>query len=483
AGDGNNLATLISPNATVEEMYLAQKLSRGLGSNNIDHRLRQTDFSDQSLAPIYPSLGMPISELESIDAVLLIGSNIRKEQPLAGIRIRKAALNGARVMAVNPVDYGFNFPLSEMELGSPAVMVRQLAGISKALLKLKGEQGPNELSSLLANVDSNDIQLAMAEHLHSADKAVVLMGNLAQSCAHYADLRALANLLADLSGGRFGQFTDGANATGAWLAGAVPHRLAAAAGDCRGMNVAECLQHARRAYLLIGIDPELDINNAARTGAALNGAECVISMSCFDSPALREQCDVLLPIATFTETSGTYVNCETRWQSFAGAVAPMGEARPAWKVLRVLGNFFELAGFDYLSSEEVRDELQSDCSNLGASRSVAFAYPAQLREDKTVQRLGEVSIYAVDAYTRRSDALQNTLDAMSIVARMNSSLAAKYGVKTGDKVIVSQENGTAELSVEVDDRVADNCVIIPAGIQAAATLGENFAAVSLAKNG
>ncbi|MDH5182358.1 MAG: NADH-quinone oxidoreductase subunit NuoG [Gammaproteobacteria bacterium] len=481
--DGNNLATLISPNATVEEMFLAQKLARSLGSNNIDHRLRQSDFSDQALAPAYPSLGMPIKELESVDAALLIGCNVRKEQPLAAIRLRKAAMHGAKVMAINPVDYGFNFPLSEMELGSTTVMVKQLAGVAKALLKLKGEQGPAELDRLFANIDSNDIQLAMAEHLHSADKAVVLMGNLTQSCAQYADIRALASLLSNLSAASLGQFTDGANAAGGWLSGAIPHRLAAAAQDCSGMNVTESLEQVRKAYLLIGLEPELDINNAARTRAALQASECVISLSSFDSDALREQSDVLLPIAAFTETSGTYVNCEGKWQSFAGAVQPSGEARPAWKILRVLGNFFELSGFDYVSSEEVRDELHSACADIPADKFSQVAYPSGLSDDAPLQRLGEISIYAVDAYTRRSEALQNTIDAMSVVARMNSQLASSHGIQTGDKIIARQGEASAMLIVEIDERVADACVVIPAGVQQTADLGENFASVSLTKNG
>lgn len=483
AGDANNLATLISPNATIEEMSLAQKLTRGLGSNNIDHRLRQCDFSDQALAPAFPSLGMPINGLESVDACLLIGSNVRKEQPLAAIRLRKAAMHGARVMAINPVDYGFNFPLSEMELGSPAVMVRQLAGVAKALLKIKGEQGPAELDGLFANIESNDIQLAMAEHLNSAEKAVVLMGNLTQSCAQFADIRALASLLASQSGASLGQFTEGANAAGGWLSGAIPHRLPAAAQDCSGMNVAESLEQPRKAYLLIGLEAELDINNSARASAALQSSECVISLSSFDSDKLREQSDVLLPVATFTETSGTYVNCEGKWQSFAGAVQPIGEARPAWKVLRVLGNFFELSGFDYLSSEDVRDELQSSCADIVTDKFTDVAYPSSLGDDSQLQRLGEVSIYAVDAYTRRSDALQNTIDAMTVSARMNSQVASRHAVKDGDKIFAGQGNASVELLIEIDDRVADNCVVIPAGVQETTVLGDNFASVSLAKNG
>jgi NADH-quinone oxidoreductase subunit G len=481
---GEQIGALVSPNATVEELYLAQKLARGLGSNNIDHRLRQCDFSDQGGAPLFPGLGMSIAELESVDAALLVGSNVRKEQPLAALRLRKAALNGARLMFVNPVDYEFNFPVAVTETGSTAMMVRQLAGITKTLLHLSGQSAPEGLDALLSNIDSNDNQVAIAEHLHAAQCGSVILGNLAQASDRFADLRALAGLIARLSGARIGYLSEGANAAGAWLAGAIPHRHAAGqplqGGD--GLTAGEMLQQPRQVYFLLGIEPELDSAFPAQAQRALRQAGVVVAMSVFDSEALREFADVLLPITPFTETSGTFVSAEGRWQSFAGAVQPRGEARPAWKVLRVLGNFFNLEGFDYLSSEQIRDELQSRCAEVPADTLSPWRCPASLEPPAGIQRIGEVPIYAVDALTRRAEALQATHDARPAAVYVNTATANKVSLQGGGTALVSQDGDKAILPVVIDERVPEGCALIPAAMVETSSLGASFATVELNKN-
>jgi len=481
---GDQIGTLVSPNATVEELYLAQKLTRGLGGNNVDHRLRQADFSDQAGAPLFPGLGMPIADLETLDAALLVGSNVRKEQPLAALRLRKAALNGARLMFVNPLDYAFNFPVSVTEVGSTALMVRQLAGIAKTLLHLSGQAAPEGLDALLANIDSNDNQVAIAEHLHAANRGAVILGNLAQDCDRFADLRALAGLIARLSGARIGYLSEGANAAGAWLAGALPHRLAAGqpAQGSSGLTAAEMMQQPRQAYFLVGLEPELDLANPAQALRALRQAGLVVALSAFDTESLRESADVLLPITPFTETSGTYVNAEGKWQSFAGAVQPQGEARPAWKVLRVLGNFFSLPGFDYLSSEQVRDELQTQCAEVPADTLSPWRCPASLAEPAGVQRIGEVPIYAVDGLTRRSPALQATRDAVEAAVYVSAETAQQAGLPEGFNALVSQNGEHAILPVVIDERVPGGCALIPAGLPETASLGDSYATVELNKN-
>jgi NADH-quinone oxidoreductase subunit G len=479
----DQIGTLISPSATVEELFLAQKLTRGMGSNNIDHRLRQSDFSDQSGAPLYPGLGMAIAELESVDAALLIGSNIRKEQPLAALRLRKAALNGAKLMIVNPLDYDFSFPVAVTEVGSTAVMVRQLAGVAKSLLHLSGESAPEGLDALLANIDSNDNQVAIAEHLHAANRGCVILGNLAQASDRFADLRALAGLIARLSGARIGYLSDGANAAGAWLAGAVPHRAAAGQpAQGSGLTAAEMVQQPRRAYFLIGTEPEFDMAYPAQARRALEQAELVVALSAFDSESLRDYADVLLPVTPFSETSGTYVNAEGQWQSFAGAVQPRGEARPAWKVLRVLGNFFAVEGFDYLSSEQVRDELQTLCAEVPADTLSPWVCPASLELPTTIQRIGEVPMYAVDGLTRRAEALQATHDAMEAAVYINAAMAERAGLQEGFNALVRQGGDQAVLPMVIDERVPEGCALIPAALAETTSLGASFAAVELNKN-
>ena len=213
------LAALASPSSTTEEMYLLQKLMRGFGSANIDHRLRQSDFSDEANLPLFPSLGCSIAELESLDAVLLIGSNIRKDQPIAGHRLRKASRRGANIMCVNPAEYPFNFPLEENIVTHPELMAKELASIAKALLTLTDKAAPEGLAALLENVQAGDAHLTIAQHLHTAASAAVLIGTQAMSHPQLSTLRALARVIADLSAASMGYLTEGANSAGAWIAG------------------------------------------------------------------------------------------------------------------------------------------------------------------------------------------------------------------------------------------------------------------------
>jgi len=246
------LGALVSPSATLEEMYLLQKLVRGLGCANIDHRLRQSDFSDQDLLPAFPWLGQSIEELERVDAALLVGSNVRKEQPMLGHRLRKAALAGASVMVVNPVDFPFNFPVSERLIGGPEQMVRALAAIAKALLDITGETPPEGLAALLENLSVGDTELAMAERLKTAENATVLLGAQALGCRQLSALRALSALIARLSGARFGVLPEGANSTGAWLAGVVPHRgpVGEETPITSLVNASAMFEHPLKGYIL-----------------------------------------------------------------------------------------------------------------------------------------------------------------------------------------------------------------------------------------
>jgi NADH-quinone oxidoreductase subunit G len=480
------LGTLVAPGATLEEMYLAQRLTRGLGSHNIDHRLRQTDFRDQDLAPVYPWFGRALAELQEVDAALLIGSWPRKEQPLIAHRLRHAALNGAAVMCVNPVRYDFNFPLAHEIAAGPAGMERHLAAIANALLPLTGKTAPAELERVLDGVTIQDQHQAIARRLAAAKRGAVLLGVQAFMHPAFASLHALARLIAQSAGLTLGYLPEGGNATGAWLAGAVPHREAAGARAVKpGMAAHHMFARRLPAFLLLGAEPEYDAAAPGTAVAALKAAECVIVMNAFKSPAMLEYADVLLPVSPFSETSGTYVNGEGRWQSFAAAVAPAGEARPGWKVLRVLGNLFELGGFDYMSSEEVREELKQQTAELTPSnKSPGWFAPAAAGADALPVRVGHVPIYAVDALVRRADALQRTADARGLaVAALSAATADRLGLKAGARALFRQDGGTAELPVVIDERVPEGCVQIPAGLPETAALGPVFGPLELAAAG
>ncbi len=481
----DQLGALVSPGATLEEMYLLQKLMRTLGSANIDHRLRQIDFSDQDLLPPFPWLGQNIEQLEKVNAALLIGSNVRKEQPIIGHRLRKAAIAGANIMFVNPVDFMFNFPVAEKLIGNPAQMVRTLAAIAKALLDITGEAAPEGLASLLENISVGDTELAIAERLKAAENATVLLGALAQGSQRLSSLRALSVLIAKLSGARFGQLSEGANSSGGWLAGAVPHRgpVGQKTSVTSLVDASVMLEHPLRGYLLMGVEPELDSSHPVAATKVLNEAEFVVSLTPFLSEQMKQYADVLLPISPFSETSGTFVNIEGRWQSFAGAVAPLGDSRPAWKVLRVLGNLFDLPGFEYISSEQVRDELKASCGQAESSAEVAWRCPADFNAvSVSLLRVGEVPIYATDALVRRSEPLQQTQDAMAAAVYLNESVATGLGLVDGDIAQVVQGGGSVWLPVVIDERVADGCTVIPAALPETAGLGAIHGPVDVSKN-
>ncbi len=467
------LGALAGYGATTEEFYLLQKLLRGLGSNNIDHRLRQLDLSTQEAIPAFPWLGQALADLDNLDAALLVGSNVRKEQPLVALRLRKAARGGARLMAVNPVDYDFNFPLAARRVVDPAAMSQELIAIAQSLLELNGEQAPEGFAALAAGVVVLDEHRLMARNLKDAAQAAVMVGNTVAYHPQQGALLMLASLVARLSGARFGILSEGGNSAGAWLAGAVPHRRAGGeASDSAGLDWRGMVSGGLKGYVVLNVEPELDCIDGAAARAALAAAECVVALTPCVTDAMRDYADVLLPIALFPETSGTQVNVEGRWQGFAGCTTPPGQVRPGWKVLRVLGNLCNLDGFDYDASDEVRNELEAACSAVLPSSKLVWKAPAALpTRGSGLSRIIDYPIYSVDGMVRRSAALQNTPDATAGVARLNAAMAAQYGVATAARVRVTQSGGTCVLPLVLDERVPNGCVHVPAGVATSAMLG------------
>lgn len=476
----DQLGALVSPNASVEEMYLLQRLVRGLGSNNIDHRLRQADFSGSDQAPLYPSLGQSVADLEALDALLLVGSNLRKEQPIAGHRVRKAALKGAKVFAVNSRAFEFNFPLAGLALCRPDEMIDALAGVLRALRDL-GRPVDDVLGPLLDDAQPQPGLAAMAKALAEGRRAAVLLGPQAMAHPHFERLRVLADAIARASDANFGLLSDGANAAGAWLAGAVPHRQAGGApSSAPGLDAAAMLTEPRRAFFLYGIEPEYDSYDPAATRLALDAAELVVVCTAFEHEALRDYAHVLLPIGAFAEAAGTWVNAEGRWQSATGAVAPSGDARPGWKVLRVLGNFLDLAGFDYQSAEQVRDELKAQVPGDGpAPHTAGSQWSGKPQAPTGLVRVSGVNPHAVDYVTRHAPSLQRTRDARDQQARINSELARQLGLTGAERALLRQGNAYTTVELLIDDSVADGCVWLPAGTPASARLGPMFGEIEL----
>lgn len=476
----DQLGALISPNASVEELHLLQRMIRGLGSNNIDHRLRQVDFSGDQQAPLFPWLGQQLADLEHADALLLVGSNIRKEQPIAGHRVRKAALKGAKVFAINNRAFEFNFPVAGVALCRPDEMLDALAGILRALRDL-GRPVDDALAPMLDATDAEPGLAAMARALADGERVSVLLGQQAIAHPQFERLRTLAGAVAQASGAKFGLLSDGANAAGAWLAGAVPHRQPGGqALSAPGLDAAAMLTQPRKAYVLFGVEPEFDCYDPAAARLALDAAEFVVAFSAFQHEPARDYAHVMLPIAAFAEAAGTWVNAEGTWQSAAGAVAPPGEARPGWKVLRVLGNYLELDGFEYQSPEQVLDEARAHAGSQPPDNRVIFSAWSERPETVSgLVRVSGVNPYAQDALTRNAPSLQRTRDAREQQARINAALAQQLGLVGADRALLRQGNAYTSVELVIDDSVADGCVWLPAGTPASARLGPMFGEIEL----
>jgi len=477
----DQIGALISPSASLEEHYLLQKIMRGIGSNNIDHRLRQQDFSDQDIEPVYPALGQAIADLQDVDAALLIGSWLRKDQPIAAHRLRLAALRGAKVMAINALNYEFNFPLTENLVSAPAEMPANLAAIIKVLMTLSGKPAPAGLASLLDTVTVEDKHQQVAQHLLNAGKVSILLGNQAMHQPEYATLRALANVIADMAGAKLGYLSDGANAAGACLAGSLPHRgIAGEALSNPGKHAHAMLEQGMGAYVLLGVEPEYDCANGGLALAAVTDADFVICLTSFVTDAIRDYADVILPISLFAETGGTFVNVTGDWQTFQGAVQPLEEARPGWKVLRVFGNLLTLDGFDYVAVDEVRSEVESASGALNMATTSEWRCPASLStESKGLTRIGYLPVYAVDPLVRRSKPLQATGDAITAAVYINSKTASQQGVAAKEIVQVVQAQYYGQLPVVIDEGVPDQCVFIPSGVPGSQSLGDAYGSVEL----
>ncbi len=484
AHGGGVIGALVSPGATLEEHHLLQKLVRGLGSHNIDHRLRQSDFSDQGAAPLFPWLGGSIAGLEGLRAALLIGANPRKDQPIANHRLRRAALRGAAVMVLNPLDFDFNFPIADRLIVAPSRMPAALAGIAKAVLEVQGRSADAALARLVDGVQADATERAIAERL-CGDEALLLLGNLAAEHPRSSLLRGLAGAICELSGARLGYLPEAANSAGAWLAGALPHRgpmgdrLAEAGLDARGM-----IEARLRAYLLYGLEPELDCRDPAAALAALREAECVVSLTSYRSERMAGYAHALLPIAQYAETSGTYVNAAGDWQSFEAAVAPPGEARPGWKVLRVVANRLGLAGFEYLASTEVSEELRRMAGEIEPDNRGCWALSGELEPappERGLELIHTLPMHRLDPLVRRAPALQQTADAGDRALHIGATLAAELGLAEGDPARLCQNGTELVLPIAVDGRLPEGCVLVYAGFEATGELLGGAGPVSLAR--
>ena len=473
AGAGaDQIGALASAASTVEELFLLQKFMRTQGSDNVDFRLRQTDFSADGSTQGAPWLGMPVAGVSDLNRLLVVGSNLRKDHPLLAQRVRQAAKRGLKVMSIHPTADEWLLPVAARLQPKPSGMVAALASVVKALADAKGQAVSSDVAGLMP-AQTCDQSKAIADLFMSGQKAAVWIGNYGSQHPQAAALRRLAQEIANLTGAVHGVIGEAANSVGGYLANAIPSGA--------GKNAAAMIASPLKAYVLLGIEPSLDCAQGSAATQAINSADFVVSMTSFDTPELRAISHVMLPVSPFSETSGTFVNAEGRAQSFVAVAKPLGDTRPAWKVLRVLGNLLGLDGFAYNDSEAVRREAIGEASDVAGRLGnnidgVNFSDVAPL---EGIERVAEVPIYAGDALVRRAPALQKTVDAKAPSVRANAETLSMLGLSSGDMVVVKSANGQTSLKAELDETVAGGCVRVATASESTTALGVPTGAVTV----
>lgn len=457
----DQLGCIGSATSTTEELALLARLGRALGTENVDFRLRQTDARlDGALAGV-PWLGMPLTALNELDRVLVVGSFLRKDHPLMAQRLRQAVKRGAQVSFIdsaadNPL---FNAIAGRMTV-APSQLANSLAQVLLAVAKAKDSAVPAGLEGVQVSAEAQQI----ADSLASGERVAILLGNMAVNSDQASVIAANANAIAQASGAKLGFLTAGGNTVGGYLANAVPGK--------GGLTAEQMLAQTLRAYLVLNVEPALDSDLGERAVETLKSATFSVALTSYRSAA-EQWADVMLPVSPFTETSGTFVNAEGRVQSFKGAAAPVGDTRPAWKVLRVLGNLFQLDGFDDETSESVRDSVMAAGVESRLSNQINLA-ASVLPAASGLERVADVPIYRSDALVRRSAPLQETPASAAPTARMAAATLAQLGLADGDLVKVRSSQGEVSLPAQLDDTVALNSVRVATAFSETAALGSAF---------
>jgi len=442
---------LMTPSSTNEEYFLAQRLVRQLGSDNIDHRLREQDFSDDSGGPLSAAFGMKTADIQTADTVLLVGSNPRQEAPIIGHRLRKASLNGAQISAMNPVDWSFHFATSLDSIVAPQNMVSELAALAAAVQKVTGVAAGDSLQPVLGSARSESNHEELAKRLHQSGNSLILLGNFSMSHPDAAWLRSLAGYIADATGSSLNVLRHGGNPVGARQAGAVPHHGPGGSETGAGKNTSGMLSDGVSSLIVWDLEPEFDIDNPGHSMQAIERAEKVIAISSFATDSLKSLADVILPLAPLAESEGSITTFDGETLNFGAAGTAQGEARPGWKILRLLGQKLGLAGFDQVSLAEIQKQMFEAMTPIEPTNTAVTLVQPDYQE--SLYRIGELPMYSVDPLVRRSGPLQQTAQAQVHYLGLNPSDAERLGLDEGAMARVSQADASVEIEVRVLDEV------------------------------
>ncbi|MCF6768087.1 NADH-quinone oxidoreductase subunit NuoG [Thiotrichales bacterium 19S11-10] len=482
------IGAIAHPSSTLESLYLLQKLVRALGSNSIDTRIFQSDVK----SPISYGQGLDLSleAIEESEHILLIGSNLRKEIPLLNHRVRKAALKGAKVSAICSKANQYNFDLNEVVVDVDQLCY-MLAAVVKSSLKLSKQTVSidSNLGEFLADIKVNAESDRIARSLIQSENIVILLGQSAVMHPQYAMLLLLAETLKQITNASFGVVGFGANAVGADYVCALPY--VNEKGDYlenTGFNIEEILsgKSSLSACILLNIEPEVDTLAGAMAIKNLKQMDYVINLSSYQSESMLAYSDVILPISSYCESDGSYMNIERHLQSFEAVKSPLALSKPAWKVLRVLANFLDITGFEYQSANEIQNEIQARNQNIAEidqsvhlAKAIDFKLPPF---NDAFSRLLSVSLYHVDGTLRRAGALQQTEEAQAAsYVKVSGHVAYEYGFNPGQKIRVVQGQSEAILPVLIDPNLANNSIEVQAGIEKSLSLWDHTAAITLEK--
>lgn len=456
----NAIASVAHPISTLEELFLLKKLTTSLGSSAIETRLRQQDVTGAAKAPW---LGMQVEETAQLDRALVIGSFLRKDHPVLASRLRQYAKRGLQISRVDAGGDDWLMNVANQLTLAPSLWVAALGGIAAAVAKDKGITAPAGVT------DFCDNSAAIAKSLLSGQKQAVFLGHAAVAHPQFSQLHAWAQFIAEQTGATLGFLGEGANSLGASLVGAVSEE-----------GIQKVVSNARKAFILLNVEPNADLINPAATRAALEQASTVIALSPFASEELLAVADVILPITPYTETSGSYINAAGTLQSAQASVRPAGQARPGWKVLRVLGSLLQLDGFNFNSSEEVRDAaVPANIQDL-LSNKTSIAPAAPVVNTQGLERLADVPIHFTDAIVRRASALRLTRDSKrALQAGLPAGLFAELNLKEGDAVRVTQNSSQVVMPATMQKGLAEGVVRVSAGTEAGALLGEMFGTLTV----
>ncbi len=457
------IAGIASPNSTVEEFFILQKFLRNFGSNNLDHRLKQVDFQNQEKLPNFIGMDIDVDNLDKMDFVFLIGSDIVKEQPIIGLKLRKILNRGGSVFVLNPVNFSFFMNLTDKFVVNPKFFTNTLASIIKTYYT-RSSKSANYfgMDNLFEFVKSSDLYFTIIDSILKAKNKLVLLGSYASSSYDFSKVLSLSILLSKIIKSNLGVLTDGANSTGGWLSGFVPHRLPGGRSNFKDINlsISDIFQKKLKAYILFGLDMEFDLLHSDIAIKALSNSNFVLSFSSFKSDILLEMSDIILPIASSYENVGTFINVSGLSQSFSPAIPLDYEAKFGWQAINMLGGCFRLPGFPYENSLSILKEFKLLCefnNKLTWSIIKESSLLSNIKDD--IVFISSVSQYDIDPLVKRSSSLKKTHTRRMNVLRCNKLTFKK--LKVEDNFIFLMKDGKKrKYLIFLDSGISDNCILV-----------------------